>query len=107
LITATFNSKYIKLTVIQCFAPTKEATGEKKKELQASKDKTRKHNICIIMGCFNTKVRSDNSAFEKTMGKHGLGERNDNSLKFVEFCSKNGMVMTGTIYRHKNIHKYI
>jgi hypothetical protein len=56
------------------------------------------------MGDFNSKVGSDNSAFERTMGRHRLGERNDNGLKLMEFCSENRMVIKGTIFPHKNIH---
>ena len=30
-----------------------------------------------------------------------------NGVRLVEFCSENGMVITGTIFEHKNIHKTI
>ena len=100
----------MKLTLLQCYAPTNEASEEDQEEfyeqLQAVKEKVPKHNICIIMGDFNAKVGSDNLTYESTMGKHGMGERNDNGTRLVEFCSENGMVITGTIFQHKNIHKY-
>ena len=74
----------MKLSIVQCYAPTNDATEEDKDEfyeqLQAAKEKVPRHNICIIMGDFTANVGGDNSNFEGTMGKHGIGERNDNGL---------------------------
>ena len=40
-----------------------------------------------------------------TMRKNGTGERNDNWLGLVEFCIENRLVITGTLFQHKNIYK--
>ena len=53
----------------------------------------------------NAKVGSRNTDCEQVMGKHGVGVRNDNGERLVEFCSLNDMVICGTIFPHKNIHK--
>ena len=97
------------MTIVQCYAPTNDATEEKDEfyeQLQAAKDKIPKQNLCIIMGDFNAKVGSDNTTLERTMGRNGIGDRNENGQQLVEFCSENGMVITGTIFNHKDIHKY-
>jgi hypothetical protein len=39
------------------------------------------------------------------MGRHGLGDRNKNGEVFVDFFSHNGLVIGGTLYIHKNMHK--
>ncbi len=39
------------------------------------------------------------------MGSHGLGDKNDNGERLIEFCSLNNLVVTGTIFQHKKIHK--
>ncbi|XP_078581995.1 uncharacterized protein LOC144865280 [Branchiostoma floridae x Branchiostoma japonicum] len=39
------------------------------------------------------------------MGKEGVGERNDNDQRLVDVCMENGLVIGGTIFKHKNIHK--
>ena len=109
IIRATFNSRHMKLTILQCYAPTNEATDEEKdcfyEQLQAVKERIPKHDICIIMGDFNAKVGQDNINDERTMGRYGMGQRNENGQKLVDFCSENGMVITGTLFQHKNIHK--
>ena len=38
-------------------------------------------------------------------GKNGTGERNNNGVKLVAFCNENELVITGTLFQHKNIHK--
>ena len=39
------------------------------------------------------------------MGKFGVGVVNDNGEKLCNFCSANGLVITGTLFPHKEIHK--
>ena len=68
-------------------------------------DKTPKHDVKIIMGDFNAKVGMDNSGHEDAMGKHGLGVKNDNGERMLQFCEMNNLVITGTVFPHKNIHK--
>ena len=53
----------------------------------------------------NAKVGSDNTGREFTMGKEGLGEINENGEMFANFCGQNDLVIGGTFYKHKNIHK--
>ena len=41
------------------------------------------------------------------VGKHGLiCERNDNGDLFVSFCACNNLVITSTMFPHKDVHKY-
>jgi len=39
------------------------------------------------------------------MGRPGLGEMSDNGEKFTDFCALNGLVIGGSIFPHKRIHK--
>ena len=39
------------------------------------------------------------------MGKFGVGVMNDNGKRQCDFCSPNGLVITGTIFPHKEIHE--
>nr|KAG5710147.1 hypothetical protein BaRGS_006666 [Batillaria attramentaria] len=57
------------------------------------------------MGDLNAKVGTDNTDRELIMGKHGTGTQNENGELFTEFCTTNDLVIGGTIFPHKTIHK--
>lgn len=109
LLTARFNSKGRKITIIQCYAPTNTAQEEEKEDfyssLQSLFDKTPRRDIKIVMGDLNAKVGDDNTGRELIMGRHGVGTCNENGELFIDFCSFNDLVIGGTIYPHRTIHK--
>lgn len=53
----------------------------------------------LIFGDFNTKVGSSNKGHESAMGKHCIGERNENGDRLL--CEINNLVITCTIFHHK------
>ncbi|CAH8489250.1 unnamed protein product [Heterobilharzia americana] len=109
IMTARFNSKGRKVTITQCYAPTNNAEQEKKEEfyrqLQSTLDKTSVGNIKILMGDMNAKLGADNTGKKLTMGREALGEMNENGELFAEFCAFNDLVIGGTVFKHKGIHK--
>ena len=58
-----------------------------------------------MMGDMNAKVGNNNTARERIMGRHGVGTCNENGELFVEFCDFNDLVIGGTVFPHKKIHK--
>ena len=109
IIRARFHSKYCKLTILQCYAPTNEVEDEVKddwyEQLQYEVSRVPQHDMLLITGDINAKVGSDNSNCEAAMGKHGCGSINDNGERLVDFCLNNNCIIGGTIFPHKNIHK--
>nr|KAG5714565.1 hypothetical protein BaRGS_007011 [Batillaria attramentaria] len=101
--------KDIKLNIIQCYAPTNDAEEEKKddfyQQLQTVIDRGGAKDMTILMGDFNAKIGSDNTGYEDTMGTHGLGQMNENGERFANFCALNQLVIGGSIFPHKRIHK--
>ena len=65
---------------------------------------TEKDDIIMVMGDLNAKVGQDNYMLKHVMGIHGIGARNVNGERFVDFCSANH-VIGGTIFQHKICHK--
>ncbi|VDI59975.1 Hypothetical predicted protein [Mytilus galloprovincialis] len=57
------------------------------------------------MGDMNAKVGFDNTGYERVMGTHGCGKINENGERLVDFCSTNNLVVGGSIFPHKDIHK--
>nr|KAG5689139.1 hypothetical protein BaRGS_006347 [Batillaria attramentaria] len=111
IITAKFitKKKDIKLNIIQCYAPINDAEEEKKddfyQQLQTVIDRGGAKDMTILMGDFNAKIGSDNTGYEDTMGTHGLGQMNENGERFADFCALNQLVIGGSIFPHKRIHK--
>ena len=65
IIKARFNSKYCKLTIIQCYAPTNDCGDEVKEDwyeqLQAEIATVTQHDMLLVMGDINAKIGSDNT----------------------------------------------
>nr|KAG5692410.1 hypothetical protein BaRGS_032463 [Batillaria attramentaria] len=101
ILSARFNSKGRKVTIVQCYAPTNVADEEEKEnfyeQLQAVLDKAPRRDLKILMGDLNAKVGTDNTDRELIMGKHGTGTQNENGELFTEFCTTNDLVIGGTI----------
>ena len=53
-------------------------------------------DVNIVMGDLNAKVGCCNSSLEHIMGKHGVGEINENGERFQDFCAFNNLVIGGT-----------
>ena len=109
LIRVRLNSRFCKLTILQCYAPTNEAEEEVKEDwyeqLQMAVSMLPQHDMLLLTGDMNAKVGTDNSNYERVMGRHGCGVRNDNGERLADFCMSNNLVIGGTIFPHKDIHK--
>ena len=68
-------------------------------------DKTPCKYIKILMGDTNTNVGSDNTGREEIIGMHGLGTMNKNGELFADFCTFNDLVIGGSVFPHKMMHK--
>ncbi|XP_045514082.1 craniofacial development protein 2-like [Pieris brassicae] len=110
IIWARFNSRARKISIVQCYAPTNTSAEDIKDDfynaLNATLKGIKKQDIVIVMGDLNAKVGSDNSNCERNMGKHGLGVRNENGERFIEFCQHHDLTIGGTLFIHRDVHKY-
>ncbi|CAG2240028.1 unnamed protein product [Mytilus edulis] len=46
-----------------------------------------------------------NTEHKRAMGKEGHGVMNENGERLANMCSTNGLVIGGTLFKHKDIHK--
>ncbi|VDP53567.1 unnamed protein product [Schistosoma margrebowiei] len=97
------------MNIIQCYAPTNDYNEDAKYQfynrLQSIVEKCQTKDLTTLMGDFNDKVGTDNIRYEDIMGRHGLGERNENCGRFANLCAFNKLVIGGTVFSHKCIHK--
>ena len=68
-------------------------------------DSRNQHNMLIITGDMNAKADDQTWDFKRVMGKHGLGVRNDNRERLCKLYDLNELVITGTLFPHRTIHK--
>ena len=73
IMSARFNSRFAKLTIIQVYVPTNDAEDVSKEEfheqLQREVEETARHDVLIVMGDLNAKIGQDNEGWEKVMGE--------------------------------------
>ena len=112
LLEASFKTqnKKIKLKIIYGYAPTNDANDENKDHFYDQleniilKNKSSK-DITLFLGDLNAKVGKCNVGIEHIMGREGLGTKNDNGDRLIDFCTRQELVIGGTLFPHKDIHK--
>ena len=78
---------------------------KRRKMTSTNIDKRGAKDITTLMGDFNAKTGMDNTGYEDIMGTHGLGQMNENGERFADLCALNQLVIGGSIFPHKCIHK--
>ena len=77
LLKARFHSKYTKLSVLVCYAPTEDVNAEVKDafydQLQSAVGSVHAHDMLLILGDLNAKVGSDNTGREHLWASMELG----------------------------------
>lgn len=90
--------------ILQIYAPCEDDKEEEKDRFYESLDQAikeyRKGREClVVMGDFNGKVGSERE--ENTIGPFGLGARNDNGQRVVDFCKRHNLFVTNTWFQQK------
>ena len=109
LLVARFRSRSAKLSVVMCYAPTEAADDGVKDnfyhQMESILSNIPSRETVILMGDMNAKVGGYIPGDGCVVGSHGIGTRNDNGTRFVDSCQRHGLVIGGTIFPHKNVHK--
>ena len=95
MISVRFQGKPFNNTVIQVYAPTRNAKEAEVKrfyeDLQDLLELTHKKDILFIIGDWNAKVGSQETP--GVTGKSGLGGQNETGQRLIEFCQENSLVI--------------
>ena len=92
------------ITVIQVYAPTSNAEETEVEQFYEDQldllELTPPKDVLFIIGDWNAKVGSQETP--GVTGKFGLGIRNEAEQRLIEFCQKNALVITNTLFQqHK------
>jgi len=98
------NKQYV--TLVSVHSPTLQAEpAEKDKfysDLRSLLQSTPADDKVIILGDFNARVGKDSEAWKGVLGKHGVGNCNDNGRLLLEFCAEQQLTITNTIFQQKD-----
>ena len=101
--------RYGNITVVQVYAPTEDKTDEEKNDfydqLSEVVRNVKRHDMLLLMGDFNAKVGQEDGIWRDVMGVFGIGTRNNNGQRLLEFCAEHRLCVTNTIFNHKTEHK--
>ena len=101
MISVRFQGKPFNITVIQVYAPTRNAEEAEVEwfyeDLQGLLELTPKKDVLLIIGDWNAKV--GNQETPVVTGKFGLGIRNEAGQRLIEFCQENAPVIANTSFQ--------
>ncbi|KAK2708610.1 hypothetical protein QYM36_014267 [Artemia franciscana] len=95
ILCARFATSQAKLTVIVEYAvdTVDQTKDDFYRVLSNVFAKVHRHDIVTLCGDFNAKVGSDASYSPAILGKHGLGEINDNGVRLIDFCATHELIV--------------
>ena len=104
MISVHFQGKPFNTTVIQAYAPTRNAEEAEVErfyeDLQDLLELTPKKDVLFIIGDWNTKVGSQETP--GVSGKFGLGIQKEAGQRLIEFFQENVLVIANTLFQqHK------
>ena len=107
-LTLKVNGKY-QLQVLQVDAPTSSHSDEEFEEMHEevtrSMEKNKSH-FKIIMGDFNAKIGQHRQSDGATVGKYGLGDRNERGTRLMQFVKSLNLKIPSTFYKKRKIRKW-
>ena len=59
----------------------------------------------VVAGDFNAKTGREWNSYPENIGRYGKGDLNSNGKQLLEFCNRQGLVLTNTLFRHKMAHR--
>ena len=109
MISVQSQGKSFSITVIQVYVLTinvEEAEAEWfYEDLQDLLELALKKDVLFIIGDWNARVGSQETP--GVTGKFGLGIQNEAGQRLIEFCQKNALVITNTLFQQHKRRLYI
>ena len=73
-------------------------------DLEQQVKSVNQRDFLVIGGDFNAKCGSAYAEYPNHMGRFGKGEVNENGYELLDFCMRNNLILTNTVFKHKLSH---
>ena len=100
------------MSIINAYAPTlpvSESNPEVREsfydELESVVRSVSNRDYMIIAGDFNAKTGREWDRYPQNIGRYGKGDINSNGKELLEFCNRQNLILTNTLFRHKMAHR--
>ncbi|XP_063586262.1 uncharacterized protein LOC134763626 [Penaeus indicus] len=97
------------LTLIGVYAPTMTHSMEEREAFYSSLHKVirsvPRRDKLLLLGDFNARVGRNKDAWPGELGSHGYGRENSIGLLLLSLCAEENLVITNTLFKHKDAHK--
>lgn len=97
------------LNIISVYAPTLDKADDIKdqfyEELTQCLNGVRPRDQVLLMGDFNARVGQDYEACPGVLGRHGVGNMNNNGQLLLSLCAQFDLAITNTMFRLPAKHK--
>ena len=106
----TLKLKSRNISIIQIYAPQQGRPNNEKgafyDELQSVVDVSQYRENLIIIGDWNGQVGTDRLGVENIIGSFGVGERNAEGRRILDFCLSQNLAVMNTFFKHRDSHKW-
>ena len=106
----TLKLKSRNISIIQIYAPQQGRPNNEKgafyDELQSAVDVSQYRENLIIIGDWNGHVGTDRLGVENIIGSFGVGERNAEGRRILDFCLSQNLAVMNTFFKHRDSHKW-
>ena len=100
------------VTLINACAPTLPVSENKPEVRESFYDdledvvrSTSNRDQLIVAGDFNAKTGREWKSYPENIGRYGQGEMNSNGKELLEFCHRQNLVLTNTLFKQKMSHR--
>jgi len=95
--------------LFSAYAPTLPTPDDAKDEFYNQLDQIISLTPCkhklIMMGDFSAPVGCDHQAWEKVLGRHGIGKENSNGNWLLSLCTVHKLMITNMMFQQRDSHK--
>ena len=101
IIALTLKAELVSILIMQVYMPKSEYEDDEVEKLHDTTEEILeeggKGNTNITLGDWNSIVGDE--SYQNIVGSHGVGRQNDRGQMLIDFCERNGLIVTNTWFK--------